>query len=251
MAPIPRYAITDGHSGFANGVSTPFDAPPSTMAAALINNLRTGNQQRGPVEDDLKRLVREVSEMESSLAQTHDPIAKLEYKHKIIYLFSRTVLERLDGNASDSFDPVDVPMFLVHASDTLDLFMTTIKEFPAVLDYTLPQGTYFQSRGQEPLWIWLFPRILTLLGRETSGSLTDKIKDFFFVAFQVVSRSPKLWNLNSFFFSYLKECVASTYIRLAFLRTAVDTFDRYLAPHWASQYHIFQGGRNQFTNWAG
>ncbi|KUJ09266.1 protein kinase-like protein rad3 [Mollisia scopiformis] len=182
-----------------------FDAPPSTLAAQLVNNLSSKNPPSGGAEDELRQLAQQVSEMENSLVETYDPTVKLEHKHRLIYLLTRSVLERLDH---DPF--IDVGPFLSQASDALDIFQIAVKEYPAVLDYVLPPGVYFQSRGQEPLWIWLFPRILTLLGRPRYECLTDKIKDFFFSSFQVVSRSPKLWNLNSFFFTYLKECVAST-----------------------------------------
>lgn len=177
------------------------------MAAQLINNLTTRNQPAsGPTEDDLRRLMQEVSEVENSMVETNDPLNLLENKHKLIYILTLSVLERL----SASGDPfINLAPFLSHASDVLDVFMVTIKEFPAVLDYVLPMGVNFYSRGQEPLWLWLFPRVLTLLGRQGCESLTDKIKDFFFVSFQVVSKNPRLWNLNSFFFIYLKECVAS------------------------------------------
>jgi serine/threonine-protein kinase ATR len=204
MAPVSRQAIASGHSnGYSNDGAMDLDAPPSTMAAQLISNFPSKNQTVTG-EDVLEKLAEEVSGMELIIAETNNASEKLEYQHKLIYLFSRTILEKLNGKAS-----VDASVFLSHASTAIDLIMTAVKDCPPVLDFTLPPGSYFEGRGQEPLWIWLFPRMLTMLGRKELGCLADKIKDFFFISFQVVSRSPRLWNLNFFFFTYLKECVGS------------------------------------------
>jgi len=106
---------------------------------------------------------------------------------------------------------MDVQMVVSQAFEALDVFISIVKEVPDVLAYCLPPASTLQGRGGEPLWIWLFPRILALLGRSKCENLTEKIKDFFYVSFQAVSRSPKLWNLTSFFFCYFKECAAGTW----------------------------------------
>lgn len=200
-------AVANGHrsNGHPNGE---FEAPPSTMAAQLINNISTANKPTRPAErDDLQRLMAEISEMEKQAAESGNPEIKVQYAHKLIYVFALTVLERLTQD--DPF--MNIPQMVSQTSDALDIFMTTIKETPAVLDYVLRPEEILKSRGQEPVWIWLFPKILVLLGRKGCESLTEKIKDFFFVSFQVVARSPRLWNLSSSFFTYLKDCVSSTF----------------------------------------
>ena len=200
MAPI-KYP-TSGNGDLGNSVP-----PPSTMAAQLINNLSATKKPRQTEEDDLGTIMKEVSDLENSATELLDVESTLEHKHKLIYIFARAVLERLSA---------DDPFLIVHqlvsqASEALDIFMSTIKDTPGVLEYTLQQGVVLPGRGQEPLWIWLFPRVLTLLGPPQYDPLTEKIKDFFYVSFQAVSRSPKLWNLSSFFFCYLKDCITSTY----------------------------------------
>ena len=185
-----------------------FDHPPSTMAAQLINNLSTASKpSRQAEQEDLKQLMDEVSSQEASIAEFTNAEAKLEHKHKLIYVFARAVLERLASG--DPF--LDVQKILPQASDALDIFMSTIKEMPDVLAYCATTESPLLSRGQEPLWFWLFPRVLALLGRRQCDSLTEKIKDFFYLSFQVVARSPKLWTLSSFFFCYFKECSTSMY----------------------------------------
>lgn len=206
MAPISRgVGADDRANGLANGRQ--HEPPPSTLAAALINNLSTANKPSRKVEqDDLQRLMSEVSSLENSVDTLQDE-DKLEHQHKLIYVFARAVLERLTRD--DPF--MNVQQLLSQASEALDVFMSTIKETPEVLDYVLEPGSTLQSRGQEPLWVWLFPRILTLLARQQCDALTEKIKDFFYLSFQVAARSPKLWNLTSSFFSYFKECASSMF----------------------------------------
>jgi serine/threonine-protein kinase ATR len=207
MAPITRGdSARPRPDGEVNGVPAAFEAPPSTMAAQLINNLSTTNQPSRQVEqDDLQRLMTEVSDLENNVNKTDDVAVKLEHNHKLIYVFARAVLERLTKD--DPF--MNVQQLVSQASDALDVFMGAIKEIAGVLDYVLPVGVTLQGRGEEPLWLWLFPRVLTLLGRRQCEALTEKIKDFFYVSFQAVARSPKLWNLTSLFFNYLRDCVSS------------------------------------------
>jgi serine/threonine-protein kinase ATR len=206
MAPPSRDGQNEMQpNGYTSGHSRNlFDAPPSTMAAQLINNLATSSKpSREPEQDELKRLMSEVSELENSPELLTDIKVKLAHKHKLIYVFARAVLERLCND--DPF--INITQLVPQASEALDIFISAIREAPNVLEYLLPSCKAIQSRGQEPLWIWLFPRVLTLLGRQGCDALTGKIQEFFGVCFQVVSRSPKLWNLNFEFFTYLKGCI--------------------------------------------
>ena len=186
----------------ANG----FDLPPSTMAAQLINNLSQPTKvSRQSEQEDLKKLMDEVSNQEATIAEFPTAEAKLEHKHKVIYVFARAVLERLAGD--DPF--IDVQKIVPQALDALEIFISTITEMPEVLVYHAAPGFELSSRGQEPLWFWLFPRVLAVLGRRKCETLMEKIKLFFSVCFRAVARSPTLWNQSSFFYCYLKECTTS------------------------------------------
>jgi serine/threonine-protein kinase ATR len=203
MAPVSRSSsATLQNNGYKN------DPPPSTMAAQLIHGISTTKQPAQPADQGyLQSIMAEVSSMENSAVKPQDPALQLAHKHKLIYVLARALLEKLGGD--DPF--LDIEQAVSQASEALDVFTTTVKEFPDVLDYVLPSGTTLQARGTLPLWVWLFPRVLTLLGQKNCENLTERIHNFFSVAFQVVSHSPRLWNLASVFFVYLKECVASTY----------------------------------------
>jgi serine/threonine-protein kinase ATR len=208
MAPVSwDPAALRGLSGHHAGAIPDSEAPPSTMAAQLINNLSSTNKQsRQGGQDDLKALV-ELSRMANDAEELKSLDSKIEHNHMLIYVFTRLVLEPLVTD--DPF--MDVQNVVSQAADALDAFISAIKETPIVLS-CIPRPESLQSRGEEPLWAWLFPRLLGLLGRRRCDTLTEKIKDLFFVSFQAVSRFPTLWILASQFFSYLKLCAASMFI---------------------------------------
>lgn len=210
MAPVSRSAVSKTRLDVpASGPLGPYDAPPSTMAAQLINNLSTIEEASRPAEkNDLKSLMEEVLEQDAN--ESDDVISKLEQKHKLIYVFTRAVLERLSSD--DPF--MNQEQLVGQASDALEIFTVVVRELPGVLEYVLPAGVALHSRGQEPLWTWLFPRVLKLLGRRNCEKLTEKIKDFFYISFQAAGGSPQHWNLTSFIFTYLRECVSTTLDRL-------------------------------------
>lgn len=235
MAHIQR-ATANGHrpNDIPHGE---FEAPPSTQAAQLINNISTGNKPSRPAErDDLQRLMAEISQAENQPAENGRPEVKIQHAHKLIYVFALTVLERL---ATD--DPfMNIPQIVSQASEALDIFMTTIKECPAVLDYVLQPGEVLRSSGSEPVWIWLFPKVLVLLGRKGCETLTEKFKDFFFISFQVVARSPRLWNLSFSFFSYLKDCVSSRFALIRLHKIRADTISSFVGKSSESRSHLQQ-----------
>lgn len=180
------------------------EGPPSTMAAQLISNLSSTNKQpRQGGQDDLKALL-ELSRMANEAGELLTLESKIEHNHMLVYVFTRLVLEPLMGD--DPF--LDIQNVVSQAADALDAFISAIKETPAIMS-CVPEPKSLQSRGLQPLWLWLFPRLLELLGRDRCDVLREKIKDLFFVSFQAVSRLPALWNLASQFFVYLKQCSSS------------------------------------------
>jgi len=221
-----------------------FEPPPSTMAAVLINKLSNTNKpSRQSDHDELKALMTEISDVENNGIEFENDEAKIEHKQKLLYLLARTVLEKLSGD--DPF--MDTSKLVLQAADALDVFVAIIKEAPGVLSYSSNTEMDLQGRGQEPLWLWLFPRILTLLGRRHCEKLTDKIKEFFYVSFQAVSNSPKLWNLTSLFFSYLKECATSMSLSPRVVLMRIDSLLSYLKPSSATKCHIPWHSARDFT----
>ncbi|KAH8816823.1 protein kinase-like protein rad3 [Xylogone sp. PMI_703] len=207
MAPTSRGATVKENTILRGGGAPGVDYhPPSTSAVQLINNLSTVTKPTRQLEqDDLQKLMSEVSSLENDASQFKDLDAKLEHQHKLIYVFTLAVLDRLPKD--DPF--MDVDQLVLQASEALDIFISIIKESPIILSYRVKLGSHMRSRGQEPFWTWLFPRVLILLGKRDCGILTVKISAFFTECFKVVSKLPKIWGLTTSFFCYLKECAST------------------------------------------
>lgn len=205
MAFKSRNPSQSGHhvdDTFSGAIS---EAPPSTIAAALISHISTTKASPSAIlQDDLQRIMSDVSSRENrfdSLAEEE----KLEHKHQLIYVFVRAVLERL--NRDDPF--ADMQTLLDQAREALDLLTATISMYPTVLLCRNDGKVVLQNRGSEPLWLWLFPRLLSLLGRRNSSPLDQAIKEFFHTALEAVMALPKLWNLGTTVLRYLKQCISS------------------------------------------
>lgn len=204
-------AIKDHANGHDNGIPGAYDAPPSTSAVQLINNLSTVTKPiRQTEQDDLQKLMSEVSGVENGVAEFKDFESKLDHQHKLIYVFTLAVLERLSND--DPF--LDVDQLVLQATEAIEIFISIIKETPTILYYVVKQDSRLLKRGPEPFWIWLFPRVLALLGRKRCDPLVDKIGGFFVCCFEAASRMPKFWKLTSSMFCYLKESVSSMSIPL-------------------------------------
>ncbi|PQE28467.1 phosphatidylinositol 3 protein [Rutstroemia sp. NJR-2017a BBW] len=200
--------------------STPVSrVPPSTIAAQLINNLSIKRPSRQIEHDELQTLMNEVSMQENDISSLTDDKDIVSHKHKLVYVITRVVWERLEKK--DIF--TDLTTVIDQACEALDVFISTIEDVPEVLNFSSPNDLSLTARGPKPLWLWLFPRILSFLGRRAYDKLTQKISTFFITAFEAVSKSPRLWKLTSSFFRYIVDSYlfVSTYRATAQLFLAI------------------------------
>jgi serine/threonine-protein kinase ATR len=202
-----------------NGLAHSQDAPPPTLAANFASNLSTTRRpSRHDNHDDFQQLLAEVSKYEGSL---HGPVSigeQMEHCHELIYVVIVGVLEKLT-KSNASIDEQE----LQKASEGLDVLIVKIKELPVVLDQVPGPRVQQLSGSDAPLWFWLFPQILALVGSKRCETLQDKIRDFFKVSFIEVSNTLQLWALNSAFFCYLRHCANSKY-RHRELRNLADVY---------------------------
>jgi serine/threonine-protein kinase ATR len=207
MAPISRsVAMGSYQNAQMDGLASFQDAPPSTLAANFANNLSTSRRpSKHNDQDDFQQLLLDVSKYEENPHGVVSIEERSEHCQELIYVVVLGVLEPLTKrNAS-----VNEQDQLQKASEGLDVLIATIKEFPIVLDQVPGQRVQILSGSDAPLWMWLFPQILALVGSKRCETLKDKITDFFKVSFTEVSKILRLWALNSAFFSYLKHCANS------------------------------------------
>jgi serine/threonine-protein kinase ATR len=192
--------------GQMNGLDNFQDAPPSTLAANFANNLSsTRRPSRHDGQDKFQQLLLDVSKYEENPHGVASIEERLEHCQELIYVVVIGVLEPL-AKSNVSVNEQDQ---LQRASEGLDVLIATIKEFPVVLDQIPGQRVQMLSGSDAPLWMWLFPQVLALVGSKQCETLKEKIADFFKISFTEVSKTLQLWVLNSAFFGYLKHCANS------------------------------------------
>jgi serine/threonine-protein kinase ATR len=208
-------AMGSYQNGQMNGLTSFHDAPPSTLAANFANNLSTTRRpSRHDDQDDFQQLLLDVSKYEENPHEMLSIEERLEHCQELIYVVVIGVLEpltkdRASGNEQDQ---------LQKASEGLDVLIATIKEFPVVLNQAPGQRVQMLSGSDAPLWLWLFPQVLALVGRKRCETLRDKIVDFFKASFTEVSKTLQLWALNSAFSSFMKHCANSKHIYLGAMK---------------------------------
>jgi serine/threonine-protein kinase ATR len=115
---------------------------------------------------------------------------RIEHNHMLIYVYARVVLEGLKWD--DPF--ADRVQLQADAQRAISFLKVTIKETPEVLLVSSP-GAAFIFRGREPLWFWLLPKVLKMLGHCQCLNLTTAIESFFQDIFSLVCQNGCLWSL--------------------------------------------------------
>jgi serine/threonine-protein kinase ATR len=176
--------------------------PPATLAAQLVNNLTNGRKPSFREEqDDFKLIVAEVSNFDKIKDDNTTLEEITEYNHKLVYVVSKATLEVLIND--DPF--ANQARLIEQASQGLEVLIASIQETPSILEAVAAPDSTLRTGRDIPLWLWLFPRLLTLVGRDRCEALQDRLNLFFKSAF-TVSKSPRLSNLASHFFYYLRHC---------------------------------------------
>jgi len=212
MAPTSRSAAMGSYQNSQmNGLDSFQDAPPSTLAANFANNLSTTRRpSRYDDQDEFQQLLLDVSKYEENPHGVTSIEERLEHCQELIYVVVIGVLEPL----TQSNTSVNEQDQIQKASEGLDVLIVTIKEFSIVLDQIPGKRVQMLSGSGAPLWMWLFPQVLALVGSKRCDTLKDKITEFFKVSFSEVSTTLQLWALNSAFFGYLKHCASSKHFYL-------------------------------------
>lgn len=174
--------------------------PPSTLAAQLVGNIATTARSSRPDENgELKRLFETIESVKNDPGVLKTPGDHLEHNHMLIYVYACVKLDGLKWD--DPFANRD--HLQSEASQTVQFLKLTIQEDPAVLFITT-DGSKFLHRGQEPLWVWLFPRILKMLGHPLCLPLTLSLESFFLFVLKTISTTGGLWHLCEPLYGYLQ-----------------------------------------------
>ncbi|KAI8295887.1 Protein kinase rad3 [Colletotrichum sp. SAR 10_99] len=175
--------------------------PPSTLAAQLVENLPASTKStRSDENTELRSLSAVIERVKNKPGLLRTPDERTEHNHMLIYVYSRVVL---DGIKLD--DPfADKKVIRSEALKAINFLKVTIEETPIVMNYTT-DGKQFVFRGEEPLWVWVFPKVLKLLGHARCLDLTAPIEEFFRFIILVVSGVGSMGALLSSMLLYLRE----------------------------------------------
>lgn len=174
--------------------------PPPTLAAQLVGNIATTARSSRPDENsELKRLFETIESVKNDPGLLKTPEDHREHNHMLIYVYASV---KLDGLKWD--DPFANRKHLQsEASQTVQFLKLTIQEDPAVLFLTT-DSSKFLHRGGEPLWVWLFPRILNMLGHPHCLPLVSSLESFFVYVLKTASTTGGLWHLCEPMYRYLQ-----------------------------------------------
>jgi serine/threonine-protein kinase ATR len=189
-----------GQNAANPGAAANGGAPPSTLAAQLAGSISTSAKSSRPDEaSELKRLFEEIERVKSKPDSLKTPDEHVEHNHMLIYVYARVILDGLKWD--DPF--ADRQQLRSDALTAVHFLKVTIAETPVVLALTT-NGTAFLHRGTEPLWVWLFPKLLRMLGHSQCLVLSSPLESLFRFILVTASASGGLWNMSNPLSAYLQ-----------------------------------------------
>lgn len=183
--------------------------PPSTLAAQLVENISSSTKSSRSDENiELKGLFAVIQRVKDKPELLKSATDRIEHNHMLIYVYCRVVLESI--KLDDPF--LDRAHVRTESLKAINFLRFTIKETPSVLSYQSDaHGLLY--RGSEPLWVWLLPQLLRLLGHSGCLELEGSIEGFLQYMLLVVARTGSLWELTSLLGLYLRASLTGKTIR--------------------------------------
>jgi serine/threonine-protein kinase ATR len=200
MAPTSHGRIApQGREAPTNGTNTNAP-PPSTLAAQLVENISVPTRSsRSDEAAELPKLLGIIEKVKNEPDSLKSQGERVEHNHMLIYVYTRVSLESLKWD--DPF--ADRELLRMDALRAINFLKFAIRETPEVLLSTSEQGSLL-FRGIEPLWTWLFPKVLKMLGFGLCLELTPTIEEFFDEVFLSSCRTAVLWPLVPQFLLYFR-----------------------------------------------
>lgn len=179
--------------------------PPSTLAAQLVENIAASSKApRTDENSELKGLLAIIQRVKDKPALLKSSDDRLEHNHMLIYVYCRVVLENI--KLDDPF--LDRANVRTESQKAINFLRFTIKETPSVLLH-MNENCRLLFRGQEPLWVWLLPQLLRLLGHRQCLDLESSIEGFLQYILLLVARTGALWKVAPSLGLYLRASLTS------------------------------------------
>lgn len=174
--------------------------PPSTLAAQLVENISASTKSaRSDENSELKGLFAVIQKVKDNPDLLKSQEDRLEHNHMLVYVYCRVVLDTI--KLEDPF--LDKSHVRAEAQKAINFLRFTINETPTVLDYREDNSSLL-FRGEDPLWIWLLPQLLRLLGHSKCVDLEGSIEGFLQYLLLVTARNGQLWGITSQMSLYLR-----------------------------------------------
>ncbi|KAI1328740.1 phosphatidylinositol 3 [Xylariaceae sp. FL0255] len=211
MAPTSHGRNGHSHNGDSMDYEVP---PPSTLAAQLVENISTSARSSGP--DGTAELSNFLAVIEKAKNQTLvRKSERIEHNHLLIYVCVRVRLEGLKWD--DPFaDRAHLQAEIIRAIEFLKL---TINEEPEVL-LVVPDDGAFIFRGSEPLWLWIFPKVLKVLVNGSCLEIQTAVEALFEQIYLSASQTSRLWPFIPQFLAYLRHNLDAIQNHLKELRSS-------------------------------
>lgn len=191
-----------GQQGGAAGAGD--GPPPSTLAAQLVENISTSaKSSRSDESSELKGLFATIQRVKDHPEILKSHADRVEHNHMLIYVYCRVALEGI--KLDDPF--VNRAHAHAEALKAINFLRFTIKETPSVLAYTNTSNTLLY-RDTEPLWVWLLPHLLRLLGHAVFEELEGSLEGFLQYLLLLISRTDELWSIGPALILYFRACIS-------------------------------------------
>ena len=176
------------------------EPPPSTLAAQLVENIAHPARSSRPDEiSELKRLSEIIEQVKDNVRPLKTDEERLEHNHLLIYVCGGVVLESLQWQ-----EPFGNHVQMrTEATKALRFLSITIRETPAVLACT-SDGKEFLSRGQAPLWLWILPKVLKMLGHRRCLAISPAIEALLLEIVLLTAQTSGLWEIGASLMRYFQ-----------------------------------------------
>ena len=177
------------------------EPPPSTLAAQLVTDIHKSRSLDD--NEELKRLTATIDQFKNNPELLQTEPDRVEHNHTLIYVCAGIVLQDLKWD--DPFGKTD--RLRETALKAIRFLSVTIGETPRVLNYTT-DGQTLMYRGQEPLWLWVLPKVLKMLGHCHCQELEPIIVSFFERVIWLTTQQSALWDLGASLMRFLQANLA-------------------------------------------
>ncbi|KAF2733102.1 hypothetical protein EJ04DRAFT_295336 [Polyplosphaeria fusca] len=174
--------------------------PPSTIAAQIVSNAANA---KGPQQTGAKVVFSDLLKEFLDDPSTDEPNSQLNAQ-----LISVVADAGLDALLQDNLFALD--LLLSQAKDSIDVIKVTLQRRPHLL--LNEKDAEGDGSPRPPLYIWLLPKLLGLLGHPNFEPIQESLSDLLRTAFTLLVRSHATWRQAKSVLQLYRSCIDSVII---------------------------------------